>query len=148
MPQYFEETTPGAWHPFSVTDAVNTFDKHLGKVFFRKVGEGTVEARLETPADMLNVHGFYHGGALAGLVERLLLLPLYVERSIYRGGMVVVGMDLQFVSNCEITSELYADLERTHETGKMGFVSGKLRHGDQTLVVFQSTVRKLPPPKE
>lgn len=122
------------------------FDNCFDPLRFRKLGPGLVEVDIPTPQAASNIHGGIHGGYLAARIEQILYLPLYVNRSVGRGRVVIVDYSLKYLTAGTLGEPLLGQVELMQETGRLGFTRGLLRQNDNTRVSFSATIRKLPPP--
>lgn len=141
---FFPQCDSSDWCEKRMPEAAR-FDRCFAPFQFRKLGPGRVEVDIPTPAESANAHGGIHGGYLAARIEQILYLPLYVNRSVGLGRVVIVDYSLKYLMGGELGESLQGEVELMQETGRLGFTRGLLRQGDQPLVSFTATIRKLPP---
>ncbi len=118
------------------------FDRLFEAFIFRKTAPGKVEVILETGKNSANLQDGIHGGFLAARIEQMLYLPLYVNRSVQLGRVVIVDFELKYLSGGKLGSPLTVDIELIHETGRLGFTRGLVKQGENSLVAFSATIRK------
>ncbi|WP_269620306.1 PaaI family thioesterase [Zhongshania sp. BJYM1] len=142
-PIYFPNVESSDWMAMSMPEG-DSFDARLDPYQFRKVAAGKAEALFETNSGSQNGQNGLHGGFLAARAEQVLYLPLYVNRSVALGRVVIIDMNLQYVAGGTVGVPLLAEVELIQETGRMGFTRGLLKQEGRVLTSFTSTIRKLP----
>ena len=132
------------WLQFSPDAGGGGFDRRLGEFLVRRAPDGSAEARIETGEAHTNMQGGLHGGFQAMFIEKCLHLPLWVNASIDRGGVLVVDLSVNYLIPGKAGVPLLSQTWLLRETGRMGFVRGELQQDGETITGYTGILRKLP----
>lgn len=144
MSSYFDGAD-GEWFDLD-PKSDDLYDSRIGPLSYCRLGDGRVGIRATETAHGGNVFGALHGGYLAGLAEKCFFLPLYVNRRVPKGGIVVIEYSVKFLGPGIVGEQIDGEIELLKETGKLGFVRGTLSQAGEIKMSFEGTVRKVAAP--
>ncbi len=117
-----------------------------GRMLCRPEGERLARVRIQTGARAANVNGRIHGGFMLSFLDQALFVAPRMLRIIEVAGAVTLGVSTQFLAPGRVTEPLDCVVEIVRETGKLLFLRGTLEQGDELLLTYQATLRKLSRP--
>ena len=116
------------------------FEDYCGPMYFRNF-EGEYKCRLLLGPQHMNGQGNVHGGVLMTFADYALF---FIPRKELEGiGAVTVSFNCDFMGPAGVGDMLEATGEVIHETGRLLFVRGLVKRGDDNLLNFSGLLRKV-----
>jgi acyl-coenzyme A thioesterase PaaI-like protein len=130
---------PGWWSWTVKTDT--RFNRVLGKLLVREGGPGRGLCRMFPDESHANLGDMVHGGAILTFIDMALfaggrLAGADVNRA------VTLDLSTRFLSPGRIGVPLDAEVELLRETGRLVFLDGRVKQGDELIASFTGALRK------
>jgi acyl-coenzyme A thioesterase PaaI-like protein len=117
-----------------------------GRMLARAEGKSIARVRIATGPARANVLGSVHGGFLLAFLDQALFVGQGAIGGVTPGNAVTLNIATQFVSPGRIGAPLDCVVEMVRETGRLVFLRGTLEQGDNLVMTYQATMRKLRQP--
>jgi acyl-coenzyme A thioesterase PaaI-like protein len=114
-----------------------------GRMLCRLEGARTARVRIETGRRSSNVNDAIHGGFMLSFLDQALFVGPRTLGLIEVSGAVTLGVSTQFLAAGQPTQPLDCMVEIVRETGRLLFLRGTLEQGDEILLTYQATLRKI-----
>ena len=114
-----------------------------GRMLCRPEAARIARVRIETGQRSANVNDAVHGGFMLSFLDQALFIAPRMLGLIEVAGAVTLGVSTQFLAAGRPTEPLDCIVEIVRETGKLLFLRGTLEQGEDTLLTFQATLRKI-----
>lgn len=120
-----------------------TFDVRSGPFYHRKEADGTMRCAFRVERKHLNGLDIVHGGCLVTFADHALFV--FAHDQLRGGPSVTVSLNSEFVGAAREGDLIEAKGEVIKAGGSMIFVRGLLVSGDQPLLNFSGTIKKIKP---
>ena len=120
------------------------FHDLVGEMFFRSLPDGSVQCRMPTDKRHSNGMGFLHGGFLMSYIDMAVFAFIWPQ--LQKSAAVTLSCATDFLGSGIVGEPIDATGEVLKETGKMLFVRGLLKQGDNLICSFTCTMRKVTRP--
>jgi acyl-coenzyme A thioesterase PaaI-like protein len=134
---------PDADDFYSVTFSGDGHNAGYGRMQCRLEGARTARVRIETGRRAANVNDAIHGGFMLSFLDQALFVGPRTLGLIEVSGAVTLGVSTQFLAAGKPTQPLDCMVEIVRETGRLLFLRGTLGQGEDTLLTYQATLRKI-----
>ena len=126
------------------------YNAFLGDMMVRLDGEGRGRralVRMTPQRQHSNLANVMHGGALLGFIDVSLFAAARSFGLIVAGTAVTLDLNTHFVGGARIGEPVEAEVELVRDTGRLLFLRGLVRQGEETAAEFSGTIRKPSPGK-
>ena len=119
------------------------FSSGFGPLRTRAEPDGRARIRIETGPRAANVHDRLHGGFALACIDQALSLAITTLRDEAFGGVVTLSLATSFIGAGTVDEPIDVVVAIVRETGRLFFLSGEVVQGEETLLGWQATMRKV-----
>jgi acyl-coenzyme A thioesterase PaaI-like protein len=143
LPSFISEPAadmPG-WDSWELRDQTR-YNAFLGRLLIRKGEDGKAWTRMMPELRHSNLGNNVHGGTVTGFVDISLFAGARMFGMLDPGPAVTLDLSFHFVGAGRIGVWLDCEIELVKETGRLLFLRGLVRQGDDIVSSFTGTIRK------
>jgi acyl-coenzyme A thioesterase PaaI-like protein len=142
LPAFIIEPDPDhpGWNSWRLRDTTR-YNNFLGRILVKRVEE-TAYTRMFPQTQHSNLADAIHGGTMTGFVDISLFAAARMFGLLDPGPAVTLDLSFQFISAGRIGEALDAEIELLKETGRLLFMRGLAKQGDDIIASFAGTIRK------
>jgi acyl-coenzyme A thioesterase PaaI-like protein len=146
LPSFISEPDPDhpGWQSWQLRDQ-SRYNAFLGRMLVRKDAQGKAWTRMFPELRHSNLSDALHGGTLTGFVDISLFAAARMFGLLDPGPAVTLDLSFQFIAGGRIGEPLDCEMELLKETGRLLFLRGLARQGDDVIASFSGTIRKPSP---
>lgn len=138
---YFDDPDLPGWKRWALQDDTR-FNAQFGPLSVKVIDETHAWVRMVPERRHSNLVDSTHGGALLGFMDLALFAAARSLGVVEAGGAVTLDLSAQFIGTSTIGEPILAEMELLRETGRLLFMRGLIKQGDNVLASFTGTVRK------
>lgn len=117
------------------------FELHAGPFYHRRLEDGRIVCAMRTEAIHLNGGGFMHGGAMMTFADFALFA--IAQTALADRHAVTATFNAEFVGAVKPGSLIECTGEVVRNARSMVFVRGLMKTGDEPVMTFSATLKKL-----
>lgn len=148
LPSFISEPDPDnpGWMSWQLRDTTR-YNAFLGRMLVRLADDGKAWTRMSPGIQHSNLSNAIHGGTMTGFVDISLFAAARMFGLLDPGPAVTLDLSFQFIGAGRIDEPLDCEMELLRETGRLLFLRGVARQGEDVIAAFQGTIRKPSKPR-
>jgi acyl-coenzyme A thioesterase PaaI-like protein len=119
------------------------FNSSFGTIRARAEPDGAVLIRIETGMRAANFYDRLHGGFALAALDQAMPIAIATLRDQPFGGVVTLALSTSFIGAGAIDRPFDVIASIVGETGRLYFLSGSIVQGDDMILGWQATMRKV-----
>ncbi len=142
LPSFISAPDPDhpGWMSWELRDQTR-YNAFLGRMLIKGEG-GKAYTRMFPETRHSNLSNAIHGGTMTGFVDISLFAGARIFGLLDPGPAVTLDLSFQFIAAGRIGEPLDAEMELLKETGRLLFLRGLAKQGDDIIAAFSGTIRK------